>query len=191
MSNLSQSATIVSLRELFASCGDVLDVEFAAARGASDRPSAAYITMGTPRGAEKAAHDLQGRMHGDRLLMVTRIFGDPDRARSVSDARPSATDPATVTLTQQYRDRHALTYELSCAGGLLTLRFLFPPDDAHDWQVEARVVPGSQVAVTASAPTRERAFRALAEAWSNAPSEPGPGPDWEKVAAALRAVRAM
>lgn len=191
VSNLSQAATLTSMRALFASCGDVLDVEFAAEKGASNRPSAAYITMATPAAADRAVHELQGRLHCDRTLMVSRMFGGSDRSRSAAADRRSTTNDSIVAMTQQYRDRHALTYELSCSGGLLTLRFVFPADDAQDWQLEARAVPGPPLAVTASAPTRERALLALIAAWADVPDQPTPIPDWDRVTAALRAVRAL
>lgn len=191
VSNLSKVATLTSLREVFASCGEVLDVEFAAERGARERPAAAYVTMATSAAADKCAQDLQGRLHCDRLLMVTRMFDQPERAQGSTRRAPPAPKEGAVTMTLQYRDRRALTYELSCAPGLLTLRFLFPPDDAQDWQVEGRLAPGSQLAVTASAPTRERAFRALVDAWPSADSGGAVAPDWERVAAALLAVRAL
>jgi hypothetical protein len=193
VSNLSQEATLTSLRVLFASCGDVLDVQFAAERGAPSRLSSAFVTMATSAAADKAVLQLQGRLHCDRILMISRASGDAGRSPSRATAAEGQSPPkeAIVAITQQYRDRHALTYELSCSGGLLTLRFLFPPDDTQDWRVEARLLPGPPLAVTASAPTRERALRALVEAWKEVPSQAGSQPDWERVAAALRGVRAL
>lgn len=194
VSNLSRAASLASMRRLFATCGEVLDVEFAAERVSSGSPSAAYVTMATAVGADKALNDLHGRLHEDRLLTVSRA---PESAgASLNAARrgagAAATDGAKVAMTQQYRDRHALTYELSCSGKLLTLRFIFPVDDAHDWQVEAQIQPGSTSAVTASAMTRERAFAALVGACGLSSCQlADPGFDWDGVAKALRAVRAL
>jgi len=190
VSNLSQAATLTGMRELFSTCGDVLDVEFAAERGARGVPSAAYVTMATSTAAEKALNDLHGRLHCDRVLVISRVAGGPAASRNAAASAAQRTKPVEpgVVVTQQYRDRHALTYELSCAGTLLTLRFVFPIDDAHDWQVEARMTPGGSV-LTASAMTREKAFRALADSYNTAGSQAEL--DWEGVATALRAVRAL
>ena len=78
VSNLSQAATLSGMRELFGSCGAVLNVEFAAERGSRGLPTAAYITMADSRGADRALSDLHGRLHGDRLLMISRVAGDPE-----------------------------------------------------------------------------------------------------------------
>jgi hypothetical protein len=192
VSNLSQAATLSSMRELFGTCGDVLKVEFAAERGSPRLPSAAYVTMASPLAADRAVTDLHGRLHCDRVLVISRMLGE---TTTFSDhSRPARRAPAVarVAMTQQYRDRHASTYELSCSGKLLTLRFVFPLDDAHGWHVEARMVPGPAVAVTAGAMTREQAFRALVGAWTAADSEETPSDlDWEEVAVVLRAVRAL
>jgi hypothetical protein len=189
VSNLSPVATLASMRQLFGTCGEVLEVEFAPERRLRSGPSAAYVTMANSSAAEKALHDLHGRMHGDRVLAISRMFGDADGA---SQKKKPATVDAKVAITQQYRDRHGLTYELSCADKLLTLRFLFPADDAHDWQVEAQVSPGPTSAAKASAMTREQALSALIVACS-APEDAlaASGLDWEGVVRALRAVRAV
>jgi hypothetical protein len=192
VSNLSQAATLSSMRELFSTCGEVLEVEFAAERGPRG-PSAAYVTMATSTGAERALNALHGRIHVDRTLMISRLSGEGVSASPPGHAKGSsaAKERAAVTMTQQYRDRLALTYELTCSGRLLTLRFVFPPDDAHDWRIEARVIPGSSAPLTAGAMTREQAFRALIAA-GDAHTQPEEWRlDWEGVAAALRAVRGL
>lgn len=194
VSNLSQAATLSSVRELFSTCGGVLEVEFAAERGPRG-PSAAFVTMASFQDADRALNKLHGRLHADRVLVISRVSGDSAPARDPSGrtARNAAATEARVAMTQQYRDRRGLTYELSCSGKLLTLRFVFPVDDTDGWQVEARMLPGPPAAVTASGMTRERAFRELIDAWSasggqlTAPLEV----DWEGVAAALLAVRAF
>jgi hypothetical protein len=191
VSNLSQAATLSSMRELFGTCGEVLEVEFAAERGPRG-PSAAYVTMATSTGAERALSSLHGRLHGDRTLMISRLSGEGASASPPGGKRSAATkERAAVAMTQQYRDRLALTYELSCSGRLLTLRFVLPPDDAHDWRIEARIMPGSSSPLTAEAMTREQAFRALVVA-GDAHDNPADWQlDWEGVAAALRAVRGL
>jgi hypothetical protein len=192
VSNLSRAATLSSVRELFRTCGEVLEVEFAAERGPRG-PSAAYVTMATSSDAERALKALHGRLHGDRTLMISRLSGEGASASPSAQAtRGAATkERASVVVTQQYRDRLALTYELSCSGKLLTLRFVLPPDDAHDWRIEARVMPGSSAPMTAEAMTREQAFRALIAARDGHEHAEDWQLDWGGVAAALRAVRGL
>jgi len=192
VSNLSQGATLASMRQLFGTCGDVLEVAFAAERSRNS-PSAAYVTMATAAAADKALHDLHGRLHGDRILIISRLVDEAaPAAAAVARAARRTTDDGKVMMTQQYRDRRASTYELSCAGKLLTLRFIFPADDAHDWLVEAQVQPGAAAAVTASAMTRDQALQALIDACGSSEGAlADPGLDWEGVTRALRAVRAL
>lgn len=192
VSNLSQAATLSSMRELFGTCGDVLNVEFAAERGSPRAPSAAYVTMASPLAADRAVSDLHGRLHCDRVLIISRVLGEPNSFSDQSRPARKAPTEVRVAMTQQYRDRHASTYELSCSGRVLTLRFVFPLDDAHGWQVEARLVPGPPAAVTAGAMTREQAFQELVGAWSATDSQISPTDlNWEEVAVVLRAVRAL
>ncbi len=194
VSNLSQTATLSSMRELFGTCGDVVEVEFAAERSPRSL-SAAYVTMATSVGADRALKILHGRLHGDRTLMISRVSaeGTGVSAPSAPAARGSTTQagPATVSMTQQYRDRLGLTYELSCSGKLLTLRFVLPSDDAHDWRIEARLTPGSSPPVTAEAMTREQALRALIAACSAHDQAEHWQLDWAGVTSALRAVRGL
>jgi hypothetical protein len=194
VSNLSQTVTLANLRALFSNCGNVLEVEFAAERNSRSGVSAALVTMGTAAEAEKALHDLQGRVHCDRLLMITPFAGDPGRSPTAPGraAKASAATEANVTLRQQYRDRHGMTYELDCSGKRLTLRFIFPTDDASGWQVEARIEPESGAVATGSALTREQAFRAMIGDWDNVAGRSStPQVDWEQVASVLRAVKAL
>jgi hypothetical protein len=194
VSNLSQSATVASVRELFGACGDVIEVQFAAERASRDAHSAAYVTMATSKAADKALKDLHGKLHRDRVLVINSFSGDTGGSSDSGSrsSRKAAPDEAKVLMTQQYRDRNGMTYELSCSGKLLTLRFVFPLDDTHDWQVEARLVPGPTSAVIVTAMTREKALLALVEASTATGSDlADSGLDWEGVTKALRAVRAI
>lgn len=188
VSNLSQAATAAGLRELFAACGEVLEVAFAKERNPRAVPSAAYITMATPGGAVKAVGRLHGRLHHDRSLMVTteappeRVDGKPAPARVVPG----------VTIAQQYRDRLGLSYELDCAGTRLTLRFLFPIEGESGWRLEAQFGTGAKYVADATAATRRQALDALSNSWAHATAEaPAPDVDWAAVAVALKAVKAM
>lgn len=195
VSNLSPTATLRGIRELFGTCGEVLQIEFAAERAARS-PSAAYVTMATSAGAERALKALHGRLHGDRTLMISELSGESGSAPAVASAAKGAaaasSKDARVVMTQQYRDRLGLTYELSCSAKLLTLRFVLPLDDAHDWRVEARVLPGASSPMIAEGMTREQAFQALVAACGDAKDDPAPWQlDWDGIAAALRAVRGL
>ncbi len=190
VSNISQAATLASLRQLFATCGDVLDVEFAAERGARSPTTAAYVTMALAAGADKAVSALHGRLHCDRVLQISRAADDPDRARAEAAPRArAAKSEVSVAITQQYRDRLGMTYELNCSGKLLVLRFIFPATDGDDWQVQAQVQPAP--AVNASGATRERALDALSAAWAEGVSTDTPEIDWPAITPVMRAVRAI
>jgi hypothetical protein len=193
VSNLSQAATLAGMRELFGTCGDVLEIEFAAERNARSFPSAAYITMATSAAADRAVEGLHGRLYADRVLVVSRCSEEPAPAIDVGgqSGRRSTAVSKAVVMTQQYRDRHGLTYELSCSEKRLTLRFLFPGDDGQDWQIEANLLPGAPSPVTASGATRARAFEALASTWGTAEQGQASELDWEAIATAMRAVRAL
>lgn len=194
VSNLSQAATLASLRALFGRCGEVLEVEFAAERGSHRPPSAAMVTMATAAAAEKALQDLHGRLHCDRVLMIGPGGGAPDRSWQEPErnrARAGAPE-VKAKLTQQYRDRHGLTYELDCSGKRLTLRVLFPTEDTRVWQLEARMDAQPTAVATGAAPTREQAFRVMVDDWASVAHSLSPAElDWEQVALALRAVKAL
>jgi hypothetical protein len=102
--------------------------------------------------------------------------------------------PPTIAITQQYRERHNMTYELDCAGQRLIVRVFFPVDDASvAWRVEARTDDTPQaVVVAAVAGTREVALGDVSTAW-DAASLPSGGPsfDWAAVTRAMQAVRAI
>jgi hypothetical protein len=125
-------------------------------------------------------------------MMIAPAAESAGRALDVK-ARVAGRTPASeirATLTQQYRDRHALTYELDCSGKRLALRFVFPTEDALVWQLEARI--DAEAVVTGSAPTREQAFQAMIDRWESVARSPGsPQLDWQHVAVALRAVKAL
>ncbi len=100
----------------------------------------------------------------------------------------------TIAITQQYRERHNMTYELDCAGQRLIVRVFFPATDgAPVWRVEARTDDTPQaVVVAAVAASREVALGDVSTAW-DAASLPGGGPsfDWAAVTRAMQAVRAI
>jgi len=186
VTNLSASATLSSLRQRFNAYGEVVDVEFLAERSA--RPtSAAYVTVATGASASKAVDALHGAMLHDRMLLVTVAPGSRAAARKGESKLDAASG---VHTTQQYRDRHATSYELS-AGSRLTLTFAFPEHDGAAWRLRAAIA-GEQLAdVEASAHSRDLAFMALSEACEHSASSQLAAVHWLEVAAALRSVSAI
>jgi hypothetical protein len=109
-------------------------------------------------------------------------------------------DPITTKITQQFRERHNMTYELQCAGTPLVLR-MYPSDgdivDApagtpEEWRVEARRTDAPDAVVaTASAATRAEALRKVGE-WCRENHASGLSSlDWDAVVRALTLVKAL
>ena len=100
-----------------------------------------------------------------------------------------------VKITNQFRSGEAMVYDLSCEDTRLTVQIARRPNDdgIGEWSAEAHArqspdrprlgEPGS---------TRGDALRALGRAWTAKNGEFGfPQLDWELVAEALTAVRAI
>ncbi len=103
-------------------------------------------------------------------------------------------DPEATRITQQYRDREQrMVYELRCGSSALVLRASQSADATAEWRFEAHPMASPQLVVVGSwGATRSDAFRAVRELWL----EKGPSLglailDWDKVASALTAVRAL
>ncbi|MDF3065980.1 MAG: RNA-binding protein [Polyangiaceae bacterium] len=188
VSNLSPSASLANLRECFAACGDVVDVEMVPERNAYQSTSTAYVRMSTQAAAERAATSLHGTVLLGRSLVISHSPEPEARGRKAKDAEPVS----NARITQQYRERMAMTYELACHSARVTVRMFFPePDASSHWRIEARTDRGESV-VEASDASRELALRAVAEAWRSLPSSAStPELDWPAIAVALKAVRAL
>lgn len=107
----------------------------------------------------------------------------------------AAEKKASVRVTQQFRERHNMTYELDCSGARLIVR-VFPLDDAdppREWRVEARVSDQCDAVVaTATGLSRAAALEAVASWWrDNGPAQSLAPYDWNGVAKAMAAVRAI
>jgi len=101
---------------------------------------------------------------------------------------------AAIAITQQYRERHNMTYELDCAGQALILRIFFPPEAGPvEWRIEARGHGGGEaVVVDKVAATRELALQAVSGAWPTAAAPAAtPSYDWAGVTVVMRSVRAI
>ncbi len=108
----------------------------------------------------------------------------------------SERDEESVRITQQFRARGAMVYDLRGSAGRLTLRVTGrgggdePPTE---WRIEASTSSSPDAVVVAEAgTTRADALRAVGRSWNekrvanNLPSF-----DWESVARARAAVRAI
>jgi hypothetical protein len=103
-------------------------------------------------------------------------------------------DPEATRITQQYRDRERrMVYELRCGPSALVLRATQSADEAAGWRFEAHPMQAPQLVVVGSwGATRSDAFRAVRELWLDRASSLGLAVlDWDKVASALAAVRAL
>ncbi len=100
----------------------------------------------------------------------------------------------TLRITNQFRSKGSMVYDLRCNGERLTLT-VSPRTSEHDggeWRVEARTSgrPEEDV-VERWGPTRIDALRAVGLEWTERLARGLPRFDWEAVAQALIAVRAV
>jgi hypothetical protein len=102
-----------------------------------------------------------------------------------------------VRITQQFRSGQAMIYDLRALTGRLTLRVTGrggaddqPPTE---WRIEAATSSSPDAVVVAEcAPTRADALQAVGRTWSQKRMACNlPLFDWESVARAMRAVRAI
>jgi hypothetical protein len=106
-------------------------------------------------------------------------------------------DGAAAIITNQFRGRRGMVYELKCTHAKLTLCMSAreTPADADEWKVEATtrpVVGGPDVLIAEWGRTRVDALRELGRSWgAKAASRELPPVDWEAIATALDAVRAL
>jgi hypothetical protein len=106
-------------------------------------------------------------------------------------------DDGSIRITQQFRDRDAMVYDLRSSAGRLTLRITGRggADDGPptEWRIEASTSssPGALV-VSEEAATRAEALSAVGHSWNEQRfANSLPTFDWEAVARAMAAVRAI
>jgi hypothetical protein len=109
--------------------------------------------------------------------------------------KPEADEDA-IRITQQFRSREAMVYDLRGAAGRLTLRVTGTAGEdgpPTEWCIEAATSSSPDAVVVAErGATRADALRAVGRSWNekrlanNLPSF-----DWEAVARAMTAVRAI
>jgi len=106
--------------------------------------------------------------------------------------KPTVTD--ALRITNQFRSKGSMVYDLRGAGSRLSL-VVTPRTssaDPDDWHIEAQAMGLPEVLpIERWGHTRMDALRAVARAWTTRPSSGVPQFDWEAVAAALLAVRAI
>jgi RNA recognition motif-containing protein len=198
--NLDDNTSADSLRACFGKHGSVSDVRIVAERRVGQWDRHAFVTMQTSAEARNAITRLDGTMlNGHRLrVTVAEALRAPVPAREESGTRSSrraATQEASpARITQQFRERHNITYELDCSGTPLVIR-IFPlgNDPTVEWRVEARTsrAPDAPVA-SATAPQRREALERVARSSAeDADLRVLSSLDWPAVAQALAAVRAI
>jgi hypothetical protein len=105
-------------------------------------------------------------------------------------------DQDALRITQQFRSGEAMVYDLRGKSGRLTLRISGRGGDEGpptEWRIEAATSSSPDAMVVAEwAPTRAEALQAVSRSWSEKRHEGNlPVFDWESVARAMSAVRAI
>jgi hypothetical protein len=109
---------------------------------------------------------------------------------------PNKTDKGAdaLRITDQFRTRQGMAYELRERGSRLTLLIAerATPEAGTEWLVEASSVQFPGAAVTHAASTRAEALRRTGVQWGEDCAARGlPSFDWDAVARVLTAVRAI
>lgn len=123
--------------------------------------------------------------------MATKFSDDRWRNDSRGSAAAKRPPDPSVRITQQFRERRNMTYELDCSGVALVLRVFFPenaPDS--DWRIEAcagNSEPASSI--SASASSKALALKNIAQNWRE--TMPRAVLDWDGIAQAMTLVRAI
>jgi hypothetical protein len=111
--------------------------------------------------------------------------------------KPETEESNAIRITQQFRSGQAMVYDLRGTSGRLTLRVTgrggadeAPPTE---WRIEAATSSSPDAVVVAEcAPTRADALQAVGRAWGQKRMACNlPVFDWDLVALAMRAVRAI
>ena len=105
-------------------------------------------------------------------------------------------DERAIRITQQFRSRDAMVYDLRSSAGRLTLRFTGRGGDVGPptvWRIEASTSTSPDTAIVAEeGGTRADALRSVGVAWNEKRLAQGlPSFDWEAIARTLAAVRAV
>lgn len=109
--------------------------------------------------------------------------------------KPEADDGA-IRITQQFRSRDAMVYDMRAAAGRLTLRITGRGGDEGpptEWQIEASTSTSPDAFIVAGlGGTRAEALRAVGLSWNEKRLAANlPSFDWDSVAKIMAAVRAI
>ncbi len=99
-----------------------------------------------------------------------------------------------LSIANQFRDRGSMVYDFVCSDARLTLRITsrMNEDDPNEFRIDASEGSRGEVFVTGWGETRAAALAAVGVTWRETHEGLGlPMFDWEAVAAALNAVRAL
>lgn len=116
---------------------------------------------------------------------------NPTERRSARAGNDRGNDATRIT--DQFRTRHGMAYELRERGSRLTLLIAERAiEGGAEWHVEASSVQFPGATITHAASTRAEAVRRIGVQWAADCAARGlPSFDWEAVARALSAVRAI
>jgi cold-inducible RNA-binding protein len=180
IANVPFDTTEDALRRHFAICGGVLQVDLPDDSQRGKMRGLACVTMTSPAFASAALTQLDGVSFAGRVLRVTE-----------SPPAANAAPKPKVTITQQFRERSNMAYDLDCEGLPLVVR-IFPESDDR-WRIEARANDALDArVVSASAPTRAAALAEVIRDWNaNAASSNGRALDGDALSRALQGVRAV
>jgi hypothetical protein len=108
---------------------------------------------------------------------------------------PAKDNPPRARITNQFRKRTGMVYDLSCDGVRLTIEVtpLEPSDGPGQWTVQAQAhQPPDKPTVGESGATRGDALSAVGHSWAAKEKTDGfPKLDWEAITQALLSVRAI
>jgi hypothetical protein len=100
-----------------------------------------------------------------------------------------------VRITNQFRRREAMVYDLSCEDIRLTIEVTQRPneDGLGEWVIEAHARQAAdKLAIHEPGATRNDALRAVARTWAAKQGAVGfPALDWEAISVAMLGVRAI
>jgi hypothetical protein len=109
--------------------------------------------------------------------------------------RGDADEAKRVKITNQFRTRTGISYDLKCDGARLTVCITQRrgPSDEGEWRVEARTkLIGEEASLESWGPTRRDALVGVGKEWASRSMELGlPSFDWDAVATALGEVKAL
>ncbi len=102
----------------------------------------------------------------------------------------NANDDSKMRITDQFRDKGSMVYDLKGCGVRMSLRVSERTDSSQRWEIAALAKAEPPVTpLTARAATRREALACLARVWTE--TEGFPAVDWPSIDDALAAVRAI